>query len=277
MKSFIYATNFLTPTIITISSEQALNFPATRALDYMHPKRPWKTTTIGSTQDLLVDFGSTIVLNGVFANRLNYRLVQIQADTSTGTTPVTPSASYFAYTTDSGSQVVPIDLMVGRRKIFFHFADISCRYLRWRIPAQSTDDGQSAFSTGALAFTTNTTVMPGGHIFPIAKGAGAAFKTNEFEDKGKEFIKMGDRVHDLRFSGSMDGKTQHSHILTFMGLEPGAPFLYAENSWLPGYSAATPPTGQPENSYLMTFNAEIRPQYQAPEVFDAEIALDEIV
>ncbi len=278
MKSFLYATTFPTPVISSVTSEQTLNFPATRVLDYMHPKRPWKTTSIASQQDLLLDFGGNITLTGIFANGMNYAIADIMGDTSTGTTALTPIETYLDYTSATGGWQIPTDTWVGRRKVFYHIPSVTVRYVRWRIPAQATDDGQSAFSTGALAFTTNLTVMPGGHLWPIEQGAGYISQTNDFLDGGQEFLRLGERKYDCRFGGTLDGKTQQSHIITMNAVRPGAPFLYIENSWTPGQVGVPGiQPGLPEHSYLMRFAGDLRPRRAAPEVFDVDIALNEIV
>ena len=278
MRNFLYATEFLEPTISSFTSEQALNFPATRVLDYMHPKRPHKTTVTSTLQDIVFDFGSSVDIDGVFVNRVNYPQVQFFADDTTAMTGVTPSASVFLYPFAGGNPTVPIDPRVNRRKCLFHFVGLTARYFRYRIPAsQTTDDGQAAYSTGAILFTNNLILFAGGHQFPLSMGWPTPSQRTDFPDLGAEFILLGDARYELGFRGSFASTLQETDIQRMMKLSAGDAFLYAENLAPPEQGMLPAPTSDPSKVYLTRFTSDIRPSYLIPEVFDASLDLVEIL
>jgi len=275
MKNFVYATEFADPTIDSVTSEQILLFPSTRVLDDLHPKRPWKSTDT-TQQDIVFNFGASMTVS-VFLNRVNYGLVQFFGDDVDGTNAITPSASAFSYGTSGGSFVVPVDERVGRRKALYQFT-APMTYFRLRIPgSQTTDDGQAAYSTGAISFPTNLVELAGGHQFPLNMGAPTGYLQADFGDLGAEYVVLGDPRYEVGFRGAYDATQQEAPFLSFMRLAPGQPVLYAENTWAPGQSQATPPVGRPEHAYLVRIQTAIRPSYLLPEVFEVEMQVAEIV
>jgi hypothetical protein len=133
-------------TIISASTEDTV-YVADNAATPQRPFKPWKTTTIGSDQDIVIDFGSAAIIEAVGIIRTNFATVVVQGNatnawggpsyTSTITVARNPWNTRYQH---------------GFRPVAFNY-----RFMRVAIPTQATLDGASVFSLGGVWAGTLTT------------------------------------------------------------------------------------------------------------------------
>ena len=126
-------------TIISASTEDTV-YVADNAATPQLPFKPWKTTTIGSDQNLVVDFGSAATIEAVGLIRTNFTSATIQGNATD------------AWGGPSYTQAITIArnpwntrYQYGYRPVAFNY-----RFLRVLIPTQATTDSASAFILGGL-------------------------------------------------------------------------------------------------------------------------------
>jgi hypothetical protein len=125
---------------LTPSTEDA-NWLATNVQSPARPFLPWKTTAVGSDQNLVVDFGSAKTFDLVVLVAVNFANASVQANSSASwSTP--PYNHAITITRNPHNRRYQYGLLLAPA--------LSYQYLRLLIPAQTPVDGASAFKVGGI-------------------------------------------------------------------------------------------------------------------------------
>ena len=223
--------------VLTPSTEDP-TWLATNVQSANRPFRPWKTTTTGSDQSVVVDFGSAKSFDLIALVAVNFTAASVQANSSAswGAPPYTQAITIAR---NPHNRRYQYGLILG--------AAISYRYLRLLIPTQTPVDGGSIFKVGGLWVGTKTK-LPSNFLADAGLGT-----ITPFEDVGpahrgwRQRLTLGEPVATIQARRWVRMSSPHPMIADTL------------KSWMDldrqtrdaDYFALTLNSGDPSHSYVM--------------------------
>lgn len=175
--------NWRIPSSITMTSENTA-YPKERLVIYdSHPYiRTARTTNISGNKDIIFDFGATVGFSGFAIFNTNFQTLQ-----------VSHSSDNVSYTSLSGSPYT-----IQKFWQFYRHAQIASvnnRYVRFRIPPQSTVDGASYYEVGSIVLFSSYNEFP----YNPNEGAGDTLM-RKYEESDSIFLSLSPPQNTLEFS-----------------------------------------------------------------------------
>jgi hypothetical protein len=182
----------LTYTVISVSSENA-DFLKENIAKNTEPTLTSRTTSIGSDQWWVVDFGSAKAVDAFFLDKLNFATVKIQGNATDDW--VGPSF-------DSGFLTVERDFRHDRYKIIFVTALFNLRFARILVPAGTPVDGSSYFEIGGLSCSDDYVELNENFQLPASYGQDEPSKIIAYESGRQAIISLGPSMLNITYGGS---------------------------------------------------------------------------
>jgi hypothetical protein len=179
-------------TVVSVSSENA-DFPKENIAKNTEPTLTSRTTTVGSDQWWVIDFGSAKAVDAFFLDKVNFSTVKIQGNA----TDVWTGPSF-----DSGILTVGRDFRHNRYKILFVTSTFNLRFARIFVPAQTPIDGASYFEIGGLSCSDDYVELNENFQLPASYSQDEPSKTITYESGRQSIISLGPSVLNIGYGGS---------------------------------------------------------------------------
>lgn len=195
-------------------------YTAASLLDWTKPYRVWRATGIATTEAVVIDFGATRTLQGVFIDNVNTASVKVQghATNSWG------SPSY-----DSGATTISLDRSDGRYKLFLNlsattFASPGYRYMRLLNNSATALDSTTTWQVGSIAplSTITTWAWPISYPYEMAPG-------REILGQGSNVVAVGNRFAEYRMTHPLVEEGSETSFADMFGYGEAEPFIFYRN------------------------------------------------
>jgi hypothetical protein len=181
------------------------------------------------------------------------------------------------YETTGTGLVVPKDGRVNRRKLLLRFQDSLTGIDEIRLTingSQTTDGGESFYSTGGILFTTALRELGGLYQFPIDVTVSEAVNEARFESGGREILTLGPSRAVVMIRGQFLSRETDDDLFALATSRAGLPILLAENFAVGGVKG----TVDLSTAYLC-YRRSVDTNYRLshPEISETAIEFEEII
>ncbi len=270
---------FLAPTISAFTTENT-EWPASNALLDAIPKRPWKTTTTGSDQSIVFNFGAATQVGALLINRVNYPSIIVESSTDGASFSVITPAGL---TSTANGLTIPVDTEVQRRKIVIDLTGLfNFQYLRLRIKSGlTTDDGANYYSTGGVTVGSTLSMFPGGMQLPLDVSIEEPSIVDTFPSGGEQTNDIGDKKAILELGGSFITNQTKATVDAILAIRQ-QPMIFWSNIRTtedPSHQfTLTLDSFDPSQAYLVRRKSQPKKTYPVlPEFYEASFQWAEVI
>jgi hypothetical protein len=182
----------LTYTVVSVSSENP-DFPKENIAKITEPTLTSRTTSVGSDQWWVIDFGSAKAVDAFFLDKVNFATVKIQGNATD---------DWGGPSFDSGLLTVERDFRHDRYKIIFVTSTFNLRFARILVPTQTPVDGASYFEIGGLSCSDNYVELNENFQLPASYSQDEPSKVITYESGRQSIISLGPNKLSISYQGS---------------------------------------------------------------------------
>lgn len=216
-----YSSDIKTATALTARTENP-SYPVSNIEDKWRLRRHFRAMD-SNTDDWLIkiDFGTSMSINGILINDVNFNKIKIEAHTSDSWT----SPDY-----SSNEITISQNAITGRYQAFLDIT-FTKRWMRLYIPSGTTTiDNLSVWRMGTLCPLSTVTELSHNLAYPLTRTAKEFVRNIETASGGREKVKVGDYTRwqgDITFTRRSEN--DEGEVWTFNRNSQATPIVFFEN------------------------------------------------